>query len=539
MWQNPFIYSLISGVLFALATPSIGIWQISVVSLVPFLFAVEYQFSKGKSSICRMYCLGFLFSYTYAFSWFYWITNLNWAATFAAPAVYALVYSFFAPGIILALKAGLRRISLSLWIVCLWVSLEVLLSDVFLRIPSMAVGYAVWPFEQIIQVADITGVFGVSIWVVAVNVLIFNMIKSGFRKSTPFFAATILITCFFVGYGSVKLYCKRDSAENSFSIDTVYTSFLSEDKGRDDLKEKIFAILKDSTIQSIDSAGITPDLVVWPETSVPVFLRFVGEKQFIERLIELAQNQRVPILIGALSFDRNGSKPIKKYNSAFLVPEQGFISQEYHKNILAPFTEANPFRDVLPESINGFFPSKLDAGNEPGLMYLLDKTKFGVVICYEIFFPNFVRRSAGDNSGFIVNITNDNHAFGNIRAAYKIPLPHLVFRAIENRKYLVRSANWGYSLVISPEGKILKSSPIGSTGYLSSTIQPNYNGTFFSKHGFLFAKVLLSITAVWAVILTMRVRRNRTLPSSRKLRRTSCSDEGRRGHGDRKLYVRD
>jgi len=381
----------------------------------------------------------------------------------------------------LGLKAGLSRTGLSFWTVFLWLSLEVVLSDIFLPIPSLALGYAVWPLNSIIQISDITGVFGVSFWIITVNVMIFSLIKDGFKKTIPFFGAVILITCIIVGYGFVKLPVESNSYSPSFSINTIYTSILSEDKNKKDSREKIFELLKQKTIQSIDATEYPPDLVVWPETSVPVFLRSVREKEFIKGLLDLTQHNQVPVLVGALSFQRSENKSIKKYNSAFLVPEQGFISQEYRKNILVPFTETNPFKEILPKRFQGLCESKFDAGNEPGLMNLFNKIRFGVVICYEVFFPNFVRKSANKESGFLVNITNDHHAFDNIKAAYKIPLPHLVFRAVENRKFLVRSANWGYSMVISPKGQILMSSSIGSTGYLSAMIIPNYDETFFQN----------------------------------------------------------
>jgi len=424
---------------------------------------------------------------------------------FAAAAIYSFVYGLFVPGIILGLKAGLSRTALSFWTVLLWVSLESVLSDLFVPIPSVAVGYLVWPLNTMIQISDITGVFGVSFWIMAVNVSIFALIKDGFKKTAPVLGVTILITCLIAAYGFMKLPQKSNCSRPAFSIAVVYTSILSEDKENKESIAKAFEILKKETIESIAASAYPPDLIVWPETSVPVFLRSVREKEFIMDLLDLAQKNKVPILIGARSFQRSENKTTKKYNSAFLVPEQGFISQEYRKNILVPFVEQNILKKVLPKNFQKFCQSKLDAGEEPGVINLFSKISFGVVICYEVFFPNFVRESANQESGFLVNITNDHDAFDNITAAYKIPFPHLVFRAVENRKFLVRSANWGYSMVISPEGEIMESSSIGSTGYLSAMIMPNHDETLFSKHGFFFAKILLFLTAVWSVLLFKRV----------------------------------
>jgi len=230
MFIKSISYSVFSGLLLALGTPSTGIWQLSFVAFIPFLFSIDNQFNHGKDSFFQIYLLGFLFTYTYVVSCFYWIANMNLAAMFAAAAIYALVYSLFAPGIILAFKAKLNRTSLFLWIVFLWVTFETALSDIFLPIPSMALGYLISPLKTMIQISDITGVFGVSFWIIAINVLIFSLIKDGVKKTLPFLSITIFITLFLTGYGLIKLSDKADLGNSTISINTIYTSILSEDK---------------------------------------------------------------------------------------------------------------------------------------------------------------------------------------------------------------------------------------------------------------------------------------------------------------------
>ncbi len=501
---NSIAYCLLSGILLALSTPLSGIWQLSFVAFIPFLFAIENQFQLGNTSLYRAYFLGFVFSYLYALSNLYWIMNMSWLAMFAATTLYAIIYGLFAPGIILGLRAGLHGLIFSLWTIFLWLSLEIFMSDVFFRFPSLAIGYLAWPCHNLIQIADVTGVFGVSFFIITVNILIFRLIKDGFKKNISFLVITIVIACFPAGYGFPKLSSTSNTSSPAISTNIIYTSFLGTDKKNKTDRKKIFETLKQKTTKSIHVSEYHPELIIWPETSVPVFLRSVREKEFIKELMDTARSNNVPILIGALSFKRAKNNSIQKYNAAFLIPKTSFISQEYHKNILAPFVETNPFEKVLPKQIQWFGKSKFDAGKKPGLIYLYGDFRFGVIICYEEVFPNFVRKCANKGSGFLVNITNDRHAFGDIKAAYKIPIPHLVFRAVENHKFLIRSANWGYSMVISPHGEIMKSSPIGSTGYLSAKIVPNHDETFFSKYGFLLAKILFSITVIWAILLNKK-----------------------------------
>ncbi|WDP90737.1 MAG: apolipoprotein N-acyltransferase [Desulfobacter sp.] len=495
-----------SGILLGLGTPSIGLWQFSFFAFIPLLTAIQYQFDKERISFWAMYGLGVLFSYIYASFCFYWLSNLSLSAMFAVPAIYAVVCGFFVPGVILGMKSRLKNVGLYLWMVFLWVSLEVILSDTFFAIPSIALGYLLWPVTPMIQTADITGVFGTSFWILLVNVLILSLFQKGLKRSLILFSIVLLITIVIAGYGQVKINQKKIPKCPSITINTIYTSVKTKDKEKRKSRKRIFKLLKQKTVQSIDTSNDSPDLVIWPETSVPVYLRSFREKEFIEDLIGLARKYRLSILIGALSFKVRKDQPVKQYNTAFLVPDESYISQEYHKKILVPFTEKNPFEKFLPHKISTKFKSEFDAGKHDGIINLSNGITFGTIICYEAFFPDFVRKLAIKDIGFIVNITNDHHAFKTLMPAYEIPLSHLVFRAVENRKHLVRSANWGYSLVVSPMGELVQCSSIGQDGYFTSKIIPPSCSTFFSKHGFLFARILLILTMVWLIIIFVKVK---------------------------------
>ncbi|TKB05737.1 apolipoprotein N-acyltransferase [Desulforhopalus sp. IMCC35007] len=473
---------LCSGLLLTFVTPSFGLWPLIFFAFCPLFFAIEKLTDHNSYSLAKCYGSGVVFGFIFSMSCFYWISNLSLLTMLAVTLAYALIYGLFVPGVVIGKKNGLDGTSQALWTICLWVSLEVLLSDVFWPIPSIAIGYGLWSAAELIQLADITGVFGISFWVLAVNLVVFVVIKQRIKKNITFIGLVILATLFIVGYGLERKSWYRDQfhKKESFRINSIFSSVLTEDKQK--LKTEIFSILKQKTILSIKETSKKVDLAIWPETSVPVYLRSVREREYIDGLTDLAKTQQVPILLGALSFERDKENSIKKYNSAFLVPEKGFVSQEYRKNILVPFHE-----------------SVFNRGDGPVSIKIAGKFNFGVLICYELLFPNFVREIANKNNGFLVNITNDQMAFENIWPAYNIPVPHLVFRVVENRKYLVRSANWGHSMVITPTGHIVQESGIGTTGYLSKDIQLNTVETFFSKNGFLLGKSLLILTLLWAV----------------------------------------
>ena len=508
MRRHILIYYCLSGILLALCTPSFGYWPLVLVAVVPLLYALEDEFRSGHATYGRLFLKGFVTGFFFTVSLSFWIVQDSFLAVFPTAALFACLYGLFAMGTLLGLEAGLKGFLLSLWTVCLWVSLEVLGSDVFLQLPSLAIGYVFWSFPMLIQIADITGVFGVSFWIIGINVLIFRWMRNGFRSDVPWALVVLVITFLLVGYGFWK-YSPQAAVPgkgSSIAINLVHTAVTTEYKRDPGLREKIFGLLKKKTWDSIDNRSDPPDLFIWPETSVPVFLRSVRKKEFIGGLLNLAKEVKTSILLGALSFAREGGGKIRIFNAAFLVPLKGYIAQEYHKIILTPFVEMNPLEAMLPEGLQEKWRSRLDAGKELGLMELDSGHKFGVVICYEVLFPNFVRRLAREGAEFLVNITNDEAAFGNIRAAYNLPLPHVVYRAVETRRFLVRCANWGKSLVVSPQGKIIQSSRVGSTGVLSSNILPMYDQTFLTRYGFIFAKGLLFFCIICAMILIWRRR---------------------------------
>ncbi|MCK4787693.1 MAG: apolipoprotein N-acyltransferase [Desulfobacteraceae bacterium] len=498
----------LSGVLLALCTPSFGCWPLVFVAFVPLLYALEDEFQSGQATYGRVFVKAFVTGLFFTVSYYFWIAHLNVLAVPPAASLFACLYGLFAMGVLLGLEAGLKGSLLSLWVACLWVSLEVLGSDLFLPFPSGAIGYSVWSFPVLIQIADITGVFGVSFWIIIINVLIVRWMRDGFRANVPWTMVVLTITFFLVGYGISKYSCQAGvpGTGSSIALNLVHTAVTTEYKEDPDLREKTFGLLKTKTRESIDTRSDPPDLVIWPETSVPVFLRSIREKEFIEGLLDLAKEAETSIFLGALSFTREDDGKLGRFNAAFLVPPKGYVAQEYHKIILTPFRETNPFESMLPKKLREKWRSRLDAGKELGLMELDTKDKFGVFICYEVFFPDFVRRLVGKGAGFLVNITNDEPAFGHLTRAYRIPLPPVVYRAVETRRYLARCANYGTSMIVSPKGEIIQSTPLGSTGVLSSKIVPMYDQTFLVRYGFVFAKTLFFLSIIWAMILIWRRR---------------------------------
>lgn len=498
-------YYCLSGVLLLLSSPPIGLWPLIFVAFIPLINGLEAEFRIGHLTYGRAFLKGYITGLFYAVAIFFWIVHVSVWALLPVTFVLACLHGLLAIGIFLGLKTGLKGAVLSLWTACLWVSLEVLGSDVFFLLPSYAIGYLVWKFPFFIQLADITGVFGVSFWIITVNILLARWWRDGLRSNLIWATTTLCITLVIIGCGYLKYNSEQGiSVKNSpVMVNLVHSAVKAEEKRDPALKKELFESFKQLTRDSLTSQTKSPDLFVWPETSVPVFLRSIREKEVVEGLLQVARDTKSSIVLGARSVAKDDAGELKRFNAAFLVPPKGYIAQEYHKMLLAPGVEMAPLYSFLPDKFKQHWPSRMEAGQEPGLMTLDTENTFGIFICWEVFFPDFVRQLAHEGAGFLVNITNDEAAFGAITPAYPIPLPQAVYRAVENRRFLVRSANWGPSMFISPQGEVLQSSPVGTAGVLSGAVMPNYEQTFFTRYGYILAKGLFFITVAGLIILLL------------------------------------
>jgi apolipoprotein N-acyltransferase len=203
---------------------------------------------------------------------------------------------------------------------------------------------------------------------------------------------------------------------------------------------------RDETMQRFDrltaQLGTSTDLIVWPEAATPFILE--REKEYQLQLIAWADRAKAPILLGSPALRYYPDRRPYLLNSAYLLASDGNLLGRYDKHHLVPFGEYIPFKssllfflDKLVEGIGdfnagpgstvlSFTPKSLGSGNPASSR----PVKFGVAICYEVIFPDLVRRFAANGAEFLVTITNDGW-FG----ASSAPAQHfsmVVFRSVEN-----------------------------------------------------------------------------------------------------------
>jgi apolipoprotein N-acyltransferase len=210
----------------------------------------------------------------------------------------------------------------------------------------------------------------------------------------------------------------------------------------------------------------------------------------------------VPILVGSDQIDRS-TPPTRYYNSAFLVRPDGSTGGVYRKMHLVPFGEYVPLKQILffaaplVEAVSDF-----SAGNEAVLLPVRGHL-MSTAICYEIVYPDLVRQSVVGGSELLSTITNDAW-FGRTSAPYQ-HFAQAAMRAIENGRYLVRSANTGISGIVDPYGRVQAQTAIYQPAVVVGEARFLSSRTIYSRIGDAFAYASTVLTL--ALLLAVRRRR--------------------------------
>jgi apolipoprotein N-acyltransferase len=247
---------------------------------------------------------------------------------------------------------------------------------------------------------------------------------------------------------------------------------------------------------SVTTQGITdtpPDLVVWLEFAVNFYLD--KEHLLALQLGQFAQMANVALLVGAPRLEAT-TRTTHYYNSAYLFSASGQLAGVYDKMRLVPFAEYRPF--ALPSVVahSPEAPSEFTAG-ERAMIFSLPKSTFGVTICYEAAFPSFSRALARKGAQVFVNISNDTW-LGGIAAAVEQHFAMVVLRAVENKRYLVRTATAGISSFVDPLGRVYQLST-APEAVIRGEVFPLHETTIYTRYGEWFAVtcLLLSMAALF------------------------------------------
>jgi len=500
------LFACASGVLLPLCFPNFEFELLAWAALIPLHLALD------QCSRQRAFWIGWLtglIGFTGIMEWV--VTAMTTYGKVPLPISYAILLLLTA---YLGLYVGLYSLAV-VWLreliprygiffaPCFWVAFELIRTYALSGLPWCLLGYSQYQNLDLIQIADHTGVYGVSFLIILVNLAIAELI--------------LWLMPFFRGFHPVKLPWELlTTAAILMLLSWLYSSSVLREENSIQSKSSIIvgvvqpnidqavkwdAEYRDETMQRFDrltaKLGIGTDLVVWPEAATPFVLE--REQDYQLKLIEWAARAQAPILTGSPALRFYPDRRPYLLNSAYLLGTDGSLLGRYDKHHLVPFGEYIPlkssllfFLDKLVEGIGdfeagpgptilSFTPKSLRGGNLAGSR----PVKFGVAICYEVIFPDLVRRFTDNGAEFLVTITNDGW-FGPSSA----PAQHfsmVVFRSVENHLAFARSANTGISGFIDPYGRILDATPLFTEHALKAAIPIRNSRTFYSYYGDVFA----------------------------------------------------
>ncbi len=465
------ILLILAAVLLSLSFSSFNLWLFGWCGFIPLFFALE------NKSLRRSFITAYLFGIVFWSLTIYWLIHVTLVGQIVL-ILYLAVYPAIFGGVFY-FSRFLSPAGRLVFLPASWVLLEYVRSHLFTGFPWSLTGFSQYQNLPVIQIADLTGAWGVSFLVVLINAALYLILRKQSRAKVSLICASILFLSLAYGFYNLSYRPDLTGAGKPLKISVIQGNIPQYLKWNKQAVNFIFNNYKELTAAA---AKDKPDLVIWPEASVPG-LWGQDEAEF-KQVFSLASQQKVNLLAGTVS--RFGQD---YFNSALFIDSSGQPAAIYNKLHLVPFGEYVPFKNIFP-----FLETIAPIGDiERGGDYTIFRqpADFGVLICFEDLFPELSRQFIKRGARFLVNITND--------AWYKegsAPYQHFaasVFRAVENHVYLARAANTGISGFIDPFGRIL--SIVGNAnggeifvkGYCSQDIYlMPAKRTFYSRYGDVF-----------------------------------------------------
>jgi apolipoprotein N-acyltransferase len=513
--RSKLFLALLAGVLQSAAFPRLGLFPLAGLALVPLLLAIR------DVSPWDAFRLAFAAGLVFSLTLLYWIAPT--VATFGhlplalAVGILMLLCAYIAgyTGLFgfLAAKIGGRPLTAPLILASTWAALEYLRGNLLTGFPWGFLGHSQFPARPLIQIVDITGVYGVSWLLVLINgaLLLAVLARSGKtwqgtvvtrRAAWGWGLAALGLVVGVLLYGGARIarYEKLGETAPAIRVAVVQGNIPQDLKWNPAFQ---ITTTKKYIRLSQEAAAADPDLVVWPETATPFYLfhNAVLTRMVLSSIAAAGK----PFLIGSPYVEaREGGNAY--HNSAFLFDAQAQPKGRYDKAHLVPFGEYVPLRRWLP------FLGKIvaqvgdfDAG-EPGGVLRAGGPIIGPLICYEGIFPELARAATRNGAALLVNLTNDAW-YGRTSAPYQ-HFALAAFRAVENRRPLVRAANTGISGFVDASGRPYGTTRIFEDALTVAQVAMPHELTFYTRHGDLFAIACL-VGMTLALIAAARRRRRR------------------------------
>ncbi len=518
--RKELLLGLLSGIMIGLSYPPIPLPYLVFVAFVPYLFVIQKR--EGLAEINRF---TYFTMFIYNFITLYWVGGwLPNSDTFLMIAGTTLLFFnplvFLIPSTLFYFTKKYVNRSLALYLFPLfWITFEFAYSLTDFNFPWLTLGNSLAYFTNYIQVADIIGVYGLSLLILFANIFVYKFKKDllpnrEINKTALAIFFTIIIIPIIYGNYKIVTFTPQDG---SVKVGLIQPNIDPNEKWSDgNLNQKIESYLELSK-KAID---VGAKIIVWPETALPVYLLAGNYPNEVNRINEFVDTNDISILTGMPDATfyynieeapkyakpiRNGEVMYTSYNSILLFNPNSRDVQKYGKMKLVPFGEKVPLVNSLPFLGDWIKWSVGMSGWNTGRDTTVFKVNVegnemnvGGIVCIESIYPIFTSIFVNKGAEFLAVVTNDSW-YGDTSGPYQHK-EISVIRAVENKRSVVRAANGGISCLINPLGITIAETSMYTSDYLVVDVPLNRELTFYTANPWL---IPVSASAISIVIILL------------------------------------
>jgi apolipoprotein N-acyltransferase len=506
-WNHPWSMSLTAAILLGISYPPFDFALLQIPAFI-LLFRVAVISSGIRQMILYTYPALALWNLIVT----YWLMMATVSGGIAAILANALL--MIIPLILIRklFLSQLNPIMVSLVAAAVWVSYEFLHHNWDLAWPWLTLGNGWSNLTGATQFISVTGVLGISFWIVFTSALLYKYLEEPVK---PILYSALLVFFAFPIFSVLATITAQQSRGEPIEVAIIQPNFDSYLRfgGLSSLSEVTEKLL------TISAETITENtqLIIWPENAFDSSMPY--QNQYFERIRDSLRVWDTELITGSgflEYFDDEESRPAvvresldgrpyKIFNAAFHIrPENEH--DVYKKGKLVPAVERFPFVEFF-QKIDLF--GWVDWGSQMGYGLGRDANNFRInshrtpaLICYDSVFPGWVNRFVDDGADFLTIITNDGwwgDSGGHIQH-----FAYARLRAIEQRRWIARSANNGISGIISPDGKVQMETEYWTEDAFTFTIYSNDRKTFYARHGEWFGQLMLIISSAGFIFYGFR-----------------------------------
>ena len=506
--------AVLSGILLAMAYPPFSLQWTAWVALVPL---VATLLVRPYRSFSTGWVAGFSYWFV-ALAWLRHVTIAGWMALSAYCAVYFGLFAWLVARLFAPATVSRRRALIFIILgATFWCGLEFLRGVLFTGFPWNFLAVSQYRSLPLIQAAAFGGVYLVS-WIIAVvNLAVCTLLLRAKYRVRPW-PDPVVVGVTIVVLLAAWIYGRRALADEAFPAEPLRVALVQPNvaqrvKWDEEFVDHIYEKLDRLTRRA---AASRPDLIIWPETALPDFLRF-SERSY-GLITSLVAEVGVPLLVGTMDAEWDGDGSPVYYNSSFLIGSDGEIHDRYDKQHLVMFGEYIPFGRWLP-FLRALTPleESFTPGRDASPMLINGDIPAGVLICFEDTVAALALKAVRRGARLLINQTND--AWFDPSAGSWQHLANAVFRCVENRVPAIRCTNSGITCVVDVWGricKVLADSRMNPRveGVLDAEVRVprRLRATLYSRTGDLFGGGAAVATAMGMAAAFARIRRRRAVP---------------------------